>query len=206
LLSRPDNWTIRADDIARESIEGRNAILNALKELRQFGYITYEKQRLDNGRFVSEQVVYDTPQAEIKEAPTYRKPTSGEPESADYKSLEVPERKNVKKKEHISSSSEDDGQFDRFWSVYPRKVGKGVARKAWTKALKETPADQIISGAEQYARQRAGEDPKYTAHPATWLAAERWTDEPDPRYVPKSKNADRLQGALERLAVRELRA
>lgn len=112
----------------------------------------------------------------------------------------------TKRTRNISSSSDDDGQFDQFWAIYPRKVGKGVARKAWIKALKETPAEQIISGAEQYARQRAGEDPKYTAHPSSWLAAERWMDEPDPKYLPKSKNADRLKGALERLAVRELGA
>lgn len=72
----------------------------------------------------------------------------------------------------------DDG-FDTFWSTYPRKIGKGAARKAWAKALKTADAATITAGAARYATERAGQDPKYTPHPATWLNAERWADEPE---------------------------
>ncbi len=72
-----------------------------------------------------------------------------------------------------------DEQFDAFWQVYPRKVGKGAARKAWAKATTACPAADIIAAAERFAAQRAGQNPKYTPHPTTWLNGERWSDEPE---------------------------
>lgn len=73
--------------------------------------------------------------------------------------------------------AEDTALFDAFWEAYPRKVGKDSARKAWTKATKTTSTVAIIEGAKNYAEQRGGEDPQYTAHPASWLNAGRWADE-----------------------------
>lgn len=72
-----------------------------------------------------------------------------------------------------------DAQFDEFWKAYPRKVGKGAARKAWAKAIKTSPATDITAAATRFAAERAGKDPKYTPHPASWLNAERWSDEPE---------------------------
>ena len=69
--------------------------------------------------------------------------------------------------------------FEKFWEMYPRKVAKAEAKKAWSKAIKQTPIEIILQGAKRYA-----EDPYrqliYTAHPTTWLNQERWTDDPLP--------------------------
>jgi len=81
-----------------------------------------------------------------------------------------------------------DDAFDAFWATYPRKEGKGQARKAWARAVKATPAETVIAGAQRYARQRAGQDPQYTAHPTTWLNGERWTDQP--ALVPTTSSAE----------------
>jgi hypothetical protein len=69
-----------------------------------------------------------------------------------------------------------DEHFDRFWDVYPRKVAKGSARKAWQRALRAAPPEVIIRGAERYSADKT-RNPQFTAHPATWLNAERWSDE-----------------------------
>lgn len=74
--------------------------------------------------------------------------------------------------------SDDDPDWAAFWGAYPRKVGKGQARKAWAKAIKTTDPAEIITAAKRYAGQRRGEDPQFTAHPATWLNGERWADQP----------------------------
>jgi len=66
--------------------------------------------------------------------------------------------------------------FDEFWQIYPKRVAKGAARKAWDKAVKTTPAEAIIKGAQRYASDLSRED-RFTAHPATWLNQERWGDE-----------------------------
>lgn len=68
-------------------------------------------------------------------------------------------------------------KFDSWWSVYPRRVGKGQARKAFATALGKTDLQTLIDGAKRYAASREGEDAKFTAHPATWLNGERWADD-----------------------------
>ncbi|GAA1765945.1 hypothetical protein [Streptomonospora arabica] len=73
--------------------------------------------------------------------------------------------------------------FDDFWSVYPRRVGKTEARKAWGKALKRgADPEHIVEAARIYRDdpRRAQSDIKYTAHASTWLNQERYADEPEP--------------------------
>jgi hypothetical protein len=88
----------------------------------------------------------------------------------------IKEPSNQRKEPDISSSSVDDG-FDEFWAIYPRKVAKGAARKAWKTALKKANKDDILAGAILYASIRRYQDDTFTAHPSTWLNAERWADE-----------------------------
>jgi len=74
--------------------------------------------------------------------------------------------------------------FDEFWSVYPRKVGKADALKAYAKALKNASAAEILEGATRYA-QDPNREPEYTAHPATWLNRGSWSDDPLPPKSPQ---------------------
>lgn len=90
----------------------------------------------------------------------------------------VPSRPEPKNKPSSPPPAADE-KFDQFWAAYPRKVGKGQARKAWAKAIKaKVDPEAIIAGAERYARERSGQDHTYTAHPSTWLHGERWDDTP----------------------------
>lgn len=62
LLGKPEGWRITATQLAQgESVEGRNAILTALKELETVGYLVRKKLRLANGQFTQESIIYDTP-------------------------------------------------------------------------------------------------------------------------------------------------
>lgn len=67
--------------------------------------------------------------------------------------------------------------FDRFYQMYPRKVGKLAAKKAFFLALKKSSAQKIIDAALEYNRACAGKDKKFIPHPSTWLNQERWDDE-----------------------------
>lgn len=42
----------------------------------------------------------------------------------------------------VSQQNFDD-EFEKVWKAYPRKVGKGAARKAWAKARKRVSKDEI---------------------------------------------------------------
>ena len=75
---------------------------------------------------------------------------------------------------------DDDPGFARFWETYPRKVGKGHAKKAWVKAVNEgANSEEIISGAERFRMDPTrSRDPQFIAHPSTWINGERWKDQP----------------------------
>ena len=75
---------------------------------------------------------------------------------------------------------ENDKVFDQFWTTYPRKVGKGAARKAFDKALKTVSAETILAGAERLANDPNKPSAEYLPHAATWLSGDRWDDEPYP--------------------------
>ena len=75
LLSNADGFQMTAADLAREGREGRSAILTALRELREAGYIRTAKKQDGHGRWSTQTFVYDTPQ------PTgVQKPDSGFPD------------------------------------------------------------------------------------------------------------------------------
>jgi hypothetical protein len=65
--------------------------------------------------------------------------------------------------------------FEEFWDIYPRKVGKAQAHKAFPKALKKIPFQDLLAGVKLLAS-----DPKldltFCPHPASWLNGERWED------------------------------
>lgn len=78
----------------------------------------------------------------------------------------------------------DTPEFARFWTAYPRKIGKGAARAAWASSVVAAGVDPefVISAAEYFGLTRMGQDPKFTPHASTWLNQQRWEDTPDPEY------------------------
>ena len=86
--------------------------------------------------------------------------------------------------------------FDMFWSAYPRKVGKQAAQKAFIKALKIAPVEDIVAGARRYAQDPNRVD-AFTAHPTTWLNAGRWADGPLPERI---KTGDEKRAEEKRIA------
>lgn len=86
--------------------------------------------------------------------------------------------------------------FDMFWDKYPRKVGKQAAEKAFAKALKLASVEDIVAGAERYAKDPNRVD-AFTAHPTTWLNAGRWADGPLPERI---KTADEKRAEEKRIS------
>lgn len=65
--------------------------------------------------------------------------------------------------------------FNQFWRSYPRRVGKGTARRAFAKAIHMTDLQTMLKAIEAYKAHK----PAYQdfCHPSTWLNGERWDDE-----------------------------
>ena len=78
----------------------------------------------------------------------------------------------------------DDLAFDEFWSLYPRKIGKGGAKKAWAKITRGVKPELIIEGARRMSADPNLPETQFIPHPSTWLNEGRWDDEP---YAPRGK-------------------
>lgn len=76
-------------------------------------------------------------------------------------------------------AGEDSEEFGMFWAAYPKKIGKGEARRAWD-ALKCDGKLQPILRAVGVARDSADwkkDGGQFIPHPATWIRREGWSDE-----------------------------
>ena len=82
------------------------------------------------------------------------------------------------------TAAERASDFDAWYALYPRKIGKLDAVKAWRQVLRELPPlDDLLAATAAlttWVYQTHGTDNSFTPYPATWLRAGRWMDEPDP--------------------------
>ena len=88
-------------------------------------------------------------------------------------------------------------EFDKFWSVYPKKDDKPLALRSFEKALKRATVDVIVAGAERY-RDDPNREGLFTKNPSTWLNADAWENGPLPsRVVSKPRKLTNAEeGAL----------
>jgi hypothetical protein len=93
------------------------------------------------------------------------------------KSIETKERKRIQETKRARGTPGDS--FDPWWDQYPRKVGKGQARRAYAAALKKVGADKLLTAVIAYPFDLSR--PEFIPHASTWLNGERWADEIDTR-------------------------
>jgi len=77
--------------------------------------------------------------------------------------------------------------FLKFWEVYPRKVGKQAAMRAWKKV--NAPLSILLTAIrdQQQSEQWTKDGGEYIPHPATWLTGQRWEDVLTPASAPQQK-------------------
>jgi len=84
--------------------------------------------------------------------------------------------------QHQSSETKAPAEFDDWYAVYPRKVGKGAAVRAFAKALKKTDAQTLTDALRRQLPWFESQDKPsgdFRPYPATWLNEERWADDPE---------------------------
>lgn len=88
--------------------------------------------------------------------------------------------------------------FNEWWALYPRKVSKLVAMKAYDQMLKKgyTHAE-LLAGIKRYIAEleRLGTAREFVPYPASWLRAGRWLDENQSRSVSSSDDTIRESSA-----------
>jgi len=83
----------------------------------------------------------------------------------------------------------ENGEFEQFWNLYPRKVGKKAAKRSWD-AAKDKPSLSVMLAAVSISSSSSDwikDHGKYIPHPATWLNHGRWDDEPTSAPAPRKE-------------------
>lgn len=75
----------------------------------------------------------------------------------------------------VVSMDTEATRFEEFYRLYPRKVAKPAAFKAYKKAVKVTSHAVILDGLTSF---KWPADVQYHPYPATWLNNQRWTEAP----------------------------
>jgi predicted transcriptional regulator len=185
LLSHNDGYELTYRQIEKQTGLGRYAINAASKQLTERGWLRVEQTKLPNGQFGPKSWTLLTPSGD---EPVAGDSVAGEPAPDGFhsgtahglKKTTVKEnnlKENTKEIEDIVPSQ--DSAFDDWWSYYPRKEGKGAAKKEFVKALKKASLEVLINAAESYSND-LNREPKFTVQPARWLREERWGDGPLP--------------------------
>ena len=132
-------------------------------------------------------------QDEMKALETNTVPTLPQRTANAEKEIENRDREKSKSKNTIAHPGVSVvSDFDAFWSIYPRRVGKGAARKSFEKAMTKTDLKTILDAveAQKQSAQWTRDGGQFIPHPATWLNQERWADEPE--AVDDNANLKRL--------------
>ncbi|MHB8257117.1 MAG: hypothetical protein ACYDHY_12195 [Acidiferrobacterales bacterium] len=107
LLSNANGFQMTAADLAREAREGRGAILTALRELREAGYIRTTKKQDRNGRWSTQTFVYDIPHPTGVQKPDSGFPDAGSPDVGFLDAIENKQKntqKNTQQKKERSAT------------------------------------------------------------------------------------------------------
>ena len=145
-----------ADMVGLKDTKG---VQRAIKEFESLGYLRIERRKTKDGSNTSNR--YHLTISEGSHALRGSKTPH----------LTAPEPSNTKDNTKDIYIKE----FQTFWSIYPRKVGKKSANKSFNK-FDEKHYDKILYGAQRFAEQNIATEEKYIPHATTWLNQERWLD------------------------------
>jgi biotin operon repressor len=178
LLSHAPGWRISQESLGHSNGVGRDAIRTLINELLDAGYLmrSEDRERTEKGYLGGYTYTTQDPTAQ----PTQDNPTQDNPLHKNN----ITKKNNLKNNERILSDSKNE--FDNFWELYPKKVDKGAAIRAFRKALKTFEATEVIAGAKRYAEDPNLPEKRYVKNPATWLNAEAWNNPP----LPERKKTD----------------
>jgi predicted transcriptional regulator len=163
LMSHKEGYELTYGQIERQTTLGRYAINEAIRVLTDKGWLRTERTKKENGQFGPTSFHILDPEAVDSVA---------DDSSAGHSTMEQPtDIKNTNYLEKTKDKEKHLEGFDEFWKLYPKKVAKADALKAWNKATKTKTAERLLELTKAYAEGKLPED-KYIPYPASWLNKE----------------------------------
>lgn len=171
LLSHKVGYELRDSQILRETGFGRKGLRAARGELVEKGWLVLERMKNPDGSLGTYAYYLQEPRDPMGTVAGGTVEQGTVAEGSDLRRLIS------KEKTKLENTNSIDIAFEKFWAAYPRKKGKGQARRAFETALKKTDLDTILAGVEAYKANEDMDDMQFIAYPSSWLNGERWEDE-----------------------------
>jgi len=189
LRYRADNATGKSwwshESMAADLGVSRASVLRWLRKLEDAGHVLVERRVTEVGQTSN---LYTVPGvADLQH-----------PGSANLQHELINNTQLQLQESQLHKTKKDNVSFDDFWKVYPRKAGKQAARKAWDKAVKDTPSVIVLAAAAAFRDDPNRED-EFTPHPATWLNQGRWEDDPLPARAGRKTTGEARDDELSRV-------
>jgi hypothetical protein len=205
LIGNKEGWYSYKETIKKYGSDREKSVSSGLKELEKNGYLIrlrYRKKKGPNKCILgsvwlcsdtTNEFNWDDVYAQLTRyglEPVNTKPNCGKATSTKgtmyqkynerKEQLTIPINNNTKNNNNKSLDHLDD--FEKWYKIYPRKVSKQGAKKAWIKIQNlpknERPSfDTLFLAVQQQSQSDQWKDKKYIPHPSTWLNQRRWEDE-----------------------------
>lgn len=151
LLSKPDDWSVRVTDLSRRGDLGRCSIYKLLKELREFGYVTYHSQRNEKGQYRGGiYTVHEAPESPRTKIPHAAIPDVAEPDMVKQHALTNTQDNLIttttyETEKNLITTTTDEGSGG-VELIYPKEILKEeqVQAEQLIQALSPVLAQQVL--------------------------------------------------------------
>ena len=190
--------------IAEESGLSERTVRTMLGHLEQIGVVERRSRRGGEGHQTAKTDAYTLHPNGRTEAPadvagSPKRPANGSQATGNQQQItpliEV-DREEVDRDTREGALIPVLSAFDAFWSVWPKKVGKPDAERAWAKAVRSATPETIMAGAIAYRDNPGRPERQFIPHPATWLNRQGWNDELPERSGRDAAPMQRAQDVL----------
>lgn len=162
-------------------LKDTKGVQRTIQEFEKLGYLKIERRKKENGGYTSNKYTLLLPMG----GKTHRgRGRDSEGAENPVNTKEETKTNNIKKEIFYRSS------FEKFYEIYPKKVGKKKAFESFHK-IKESEIEKVLIKIEEYAVTVKDKiDIQWIPNPATWLNQERWND--DLNYIKDHKKDFKL--------------
>jgi hypothetical protein len=185
LMSHQNGWKISLEHLANDGPDGITAVRTAITQLQESGYLIRNIIRNDKNQIEGSEWILQDPFEKVENLTSENLTLENLEENLTSGNLTL-------KKTRYKEDNKTDiiAGFEKFWEVYPRKIGKAAALKAFEKAAKKTDPAHIVECVNRWVQVTNLPEMQFIPHPTTWLNQERWQD--DLAAVSQNKNASSI--------------
>ena len=183
ILSLPDNWDYSIAGLVAICKESESSVVSALNELKSMGYLVVKKLYPNETKSGRIEYIYDIYEEPIKQPL--------EKQGVENQGIEIQDIENRgqlntnilntnKLNTKELNTKHIDELFDKFWGIYPKKIGKKCAYNSFKKIKNlDEEFDKIIQAVEflKQSKNWKKNNGQFIPYPTTFLNQERWKDE-----------------------------